>query len=73
MEQKDTGYEFEEVIIKFFGSPTTSIYFASYFDRNNKFPGKALLFSICVREINIFSNKYSSKKIKKCVTIQVVR
>lgn len=62
---QDPGYEFEKVIIKFFGSPKTPIYFSGYFDRNNKFEARALLFSICVREININNDNYSEQEINE--------
>lgn len=61
---QDPGYEFEEVIIKFFGQPKTPIYFASYFDRT-QFEGRALLFAICVKEKNINKDKYSNESLDK--------
>lgn len=65
MNIQDPGYEFEKVIIKFFGTPKTPIYFSGYFDRSNKFEGKALLFAICVKEININKDQHSEEEINK--------
>lgn len=62
---QDPGSKFEEIIMKFFGRPKTSIYFASYFDRTSKFERRALLFAICVKEININQDHYSKENIKK--------
>lgn len=67
---QDPGYEFEKVIIKFFGDPKTPIYFAAYFDRINKFECRALLFAICVKEANIYSNEYNADDLKKFRTFE---
>lgn len=53
----------ERVVIKFFGEPKTSIYYSSYY--NNGFSTRALLFSICVKEINSNPEKYSEDQLEK--------
>ena len=60
---QDYGMEFENIVIKFFGRPKTPIYFASYYSDN--FETKAMLFSICVQEININKDKYSQMQIEE--------
>jgi hypothetical protein len=60
---QDYGMEFEEVAVKFLGQPKTPIYFASYYSDN--FQTKAILFTICVMEININKDKYSIKDLDK--------
>lgn len=57
----DYGMTFERVVKKFLGKPKTPIYFASYFGDN--FETKALLFAICVSEININKDKYSEDEL----------
>lgn len=59
----DPGMDFEKVIIKFWGHPNTSIYFASYY--HNHFAVASLIFSIVVKEINYNAAKYKPNDLQQ--------
>ncbi|MEX2590713.1 MAG: hypothetical protein WD334_10965 [Chitinophagales bacterium] len=57
------GGKFERVVNKFFGQPkTTANYHSFYID---DFSRRALLYSICVKEINSNPENYSEDQLEK--------
>ena len=53
---------FEKVICKYLEAPKTAINYSGYYGDN--FTTRALLFTICVREVNTNFEKYSEVEIK---------
>lgn len=59
---KDHEYGFEEVVISYLGRPKTIIYFANMIKEDEI---KAMLFTICMREIHIVDRGYSEEELDK--------
>jgi hypothetical protein len=65
---KDYGTLFERIVENHFGSPKTSVYFASFYGDN--FATSALLFSIVTKAINYNYENYSSNDIDTLKTYE---
>ena len=59
---KDYGMLFEKTICKYLEAPRTPISYSGYYGDN--FTTRALLFTICVRELNTNFEKYNEVEIE---------
>lgn len=59
---KDYGMLFEKVICKYLEALKTAIYYSNYYGHN--FSTRALLFTICVIEVNTNFEKYAEVEIE---------
>jgi hypothetical protein len=64
----DFAIKFENVVGHFLGHPVTTIYYANYFEFD--FPRRALLFSICVKEINVNPGEYTNEELAYLSDVQ---